>query len=97
MLVGLSFYMNCFVEDLRFHPCPVDAILVGGGGIESLDVEVLYVSAVVREAPGDAGVVADDNERGTRQSESFRVVIWGCEMNFVPDRGDGEFEMRVVC
>ena len=96
VLVGLPFDVNRFVKNLRLCPFSVHPVFVGCCGIERLDVEVLNVGAVIREAPGDAVVVTDDDERGAGQSEAFRVVIGRGEMNFVPDRRYREFEMRVV-
>ncbi len=96
MFVGLAFDVDGFVEDLGFRPFAVDLIFVGCGGIEFFDVEVLDVGAVVGEAPGDAIVVSDDDERRAGKSETFCVEIGSGEMNFVPDGRDGKFEMGVV-
>src|SRR4029077_15134871 len=71
-------------------------VFVGRGGIERLDVQVLNISAIVGETPSDAFVVADDDERRARQGESFDVPARRREVNFIPNRRDGEFEMRVV-
>src|SRR5256885_10728567 len=64
--------------------------------MECLYIKVLDVGAVVGETPGDAVIVADDDEGTAGQSKSFDIPAGRCEMRLVPDRRNREFEMRVV-
>ena len=93
---GSTLDVNDFVENLGSDPGAVDAVFVGRGGIEGFDVKILDIGAVIGEAPGDAIVVADDDEWSAGESDAFGVIAWSAEMNFVPDGRDGEFEMGVV-
>jgi hypothetical protein len=96
VFIGLALDSEHFVEDLRLAPRAVDAILIGRGGIEGFDVEILYVGAIVREAPGNSVVVANDDERSAGQSEAFNVPTGRGEVNFVPDGRNGQLEMCVI-
>src|SRR5882762_4578022 len=96
MFVGGSFYVNCFVIDLRFLPSAVDAVFIRCGWVESLDVQILYIRAVVGKAPSDAVVVADDDQRCAGQSESLYVPAGGGDVDFVPDGRKPKFQVGVV-
>src|SRR4029077_17998186 len=96
MFVGATFDVDYFVIDLCFGPCTEDAVFVRGGGIETFDVQILYIRSVVREAPGDAVIVSDDYERRTGQGKSLYVPTWGGGMDLVPDWRKPEFQVGVV-
>src|SRR6202158_5379675 len=72
------------------------AVFVGGGGVEGFDVQVLHIGAIVGESPGDAIVVANDHERGARQSEAFDVPARGGDVDFVPDGREHQLQVRIV-
>src|SRR5580693_8524752 len=100
MFVTLSFDMNHFIEHLcgvprtsvrAFVEIEIRAVLV-----KSLDIEVLDIGAVVCKTPRDVVVVADDDEGGTRERKPLRIKTRGAEMDFIPDRGNGELEVRVI-
>ena len=63
MLVGTSFNANRLINDLGLCPRAFDAILIRRSGIESLDIQIENVCAIVGKTPGDAVVVANDNHR----------------------------------
>ena len=65
-----------------------------------LDVEVLHVGAEIGKAPGEVGVVADDDEGDAGQGDSRDVELagrrGGLEVGFVPDAGHAVREVHVI-
>ena len=88
--------MDHFVKRLRFFPSAVYAVFVRNSGIESLDVQILNVGAVVGESPGDAVIVTDDHERCSGKRKACNIPSRGGEMNLVPDRGNAQLEVCIV-
>src|SRR6266481_6676296 len=88
--------MENFVVYLRLGPCAMDAVFLGRGGVEGLDVEILNIGLIIGEAPSNAFVVADDNKRSAGQSEALDVPTRRGEMDLVPDGRNGQLEMRIV-
>ncbi len=83
-------------------PGAVGGFVLGGwaGAAGVLDVEVLDLGAEVGEAPGDVGVVADDDEGDAGEGDSGDVKLagggGGLEVGLVPDAGDAVGEVHVV-
>ena len=96
VFVRCALDVNRLINDLCLGPRALHAVFVGRRGIECLEVKILHIRLIVGEAPGDALVVADNDHRRPRQREAFHVPTRGREVNFVPDGGDHELEMRVV-
>ena len=76
-------------------------VLGGGAGAAGvLNVEGLDLGAEVGEAPGDVGVVADDDEGDAGERDSGDVKIagggGGLEVGLVPDAGNAVGEVHVV-
>ena len=84
-------------------PGVVGGLVLGGfaGASGVLDVDVLDLGSEVGEAPGDVGVVADDDEGNSGERDSGYVEVgsvggWRLEVGFVPDAGDSVGEVHVV-
>ena len=76
-------------------------VLGGGAGAAGvLNVEGLDFGAEVGKAPGDVGVVADDDEgdAGERDSGDMKIAGrgGGLEVGLVPDAGNAVGEMHVI-
>ena len=68
MLVRSAFYFDHFVIDVGFFPFAVHAILVGVCRIESFDVQIQNVGAIISESPGDSVVVSYDDQSVRREA-----------------------------
>src|SRR5215813_3312979 len=94
--VGRPLNVNDLVEGLCFEPFAVGLVFVGLRRIESLDVEILHVGAVIREAPCNPVVVADDGQRRAGNREAFDVPAGAGEVHLIPDGRYGKFEVGVI-
>ena len=89
---------------LHFHvnPGAIHLVLVGVGGIDLLDDEVLRVGRQVGDAPGDVVVVSDDHTRCAREGEPGhveRAAVRGTHTvqgHLEPDRRHLDGQVRVV-
>src|SRR5215475_5278438 len=65
-------------------------------GIKRLYVQVLDVRAVIGEAPGNAVVMSDHDEWRAWPREALGIEAGSGQMDLVPNRRHGEFEVRVI-
>ena len=96
LFIRLAFHGNRFLDDRRLPPLALRAIHLRIRRIECLDVQILHVRHVVREAPRDALVVPDHDERRPGQGESLHVPARRRQVNLIPYRRQVQLEVRVV-
>ena len=87
---GDEFAVEFGLEDLAFVE------IAAGVGVELFEEVVLRIEAEVGDAPGDAGVAADDDAGDAGDGETEDVEAVAAEVNGVPSAGEAVFEMGVV-
>ncbi len=87
---GDEFAIEFGLEDLPFVE------IAAGVGVELFQEVVLGVEAEVGDAPGDAGIPADDDAGDAGDGEAGDVEAVSAQMDSVPDTGETVFEMGVV-
>ncbi len=62
-----ALHFNRFIDDDHIAPFAIDFVLIGVGGINFFDKQILHIRPDVGEAPGNAVIVTDDDARRARK------------------------------
>src|SRR5205085_10581735 len=85
---------NRIVPRFERHPCIAFEIFLAGR-IELLDEKILNIGTNVRQAPRDALVVTDDDERNSRNGDAYHVHRRADYVRFPPHRRHLDHQMWI--